>query len=144
MVVVVPALAECKQGHPKAVPGIISSAEAPSTPHMRGGVDEPGRVETYYGPKEDAPQDVAPPSNGKKQAGEYSDRYPVPATDPNLKSVLAKLGYERQELCLVLLHSLPRENPTHVGPETAVVGRMGISLFIGVLMMHAVGRNPEK
>ena len=97
--VVVPTLTKCKQGHPKAVPGIISSAEAPSTPHMRSGVDEPGRMETYYGPKEDAPQDVAPPSNAEKQARQKRNRYPMPAADPYLKSILAKIGYEGQEQC---------------------------------------------
>ena len=98
VMVVVPALTERQERHPEAVPGIIMSAKAPSSPHMRGGVDQPGRMEPDYRTKEDAPQNITPPAHSKKEAGQYRDRHPVPAADPHLEAVFAKLGYVGQEL----------------------------------------------
>ena len=141
--VVVPALTKGQQRHPKAVPGIIVSAKAPSSPHMRGGVDEPGGVEPNDRTKEDAPENPTPPAHEIKQTGQYRDRHPMPAADPHLEAVFTQLGHIWQKLRDILLHGLTGENPAHMGPKTTIMGRMWIALFIGVLMMHAMGCNPE-
>ena len=142
--VVVPALAKRQQRYPEAVPGIISSAKAPSSPHMRSGVDQPGRVEPDYRSKKNAPQNVTPPAYGEKQDGQDRDRHPVPTADPPLETVFAKLRHVGQKLCGILLHGLAGKNPAHVSPEAAIVGRMRITLFVRILVMHAMGCNPEE
>ena len=35
------------------------------------------------------------------------------------------------------------EDPAHVGPEPAVMRRVRIAVLVGVLVVHAVGRDPE-
>jgi hypothetical protein len=69
VMVVVPDLTKRQKRHPKAFPGIIAGVKALSSPHMRGGVDQPAGVEPDYGTEENAPQNVTPPAHGKKQTG---------------------------------------------------------------------------
>src|SRR5579871_1727328 len=97
--IVVPTLAKREQRNPEAVSGVISSKKPPSAPHMGGGVDQPRGVKPDYSAKADAPENITPSAQGKKQTGQYSDRHPVPTADPHLKSVFAKLGNIAQKLC---------------------------------------------
>src|SRR3954447_9595768 len=99
VMVVVPALTKRQQCHPKAVPGVIASAKAPFPPHMRGGVDQPSRVQPDYRTKEDAPQNVSPSAHRKQQTSQYRDRHPVPPIDPALETVFAQFGHVGEKLC---------------------------------------------
>src|SRR5579863_4019629 len=97
-----------------------------------------------YRTEEDAPQNVPPSTNGEKQHGQNGDRYPVPPADPFMESVFAKFWNIGQKLSRIVLHGFAGENPAHVGPKPSIVGRMRVTLLIGVLVMQAVGRNPEE
>jgi len=41
------------------------------------------------------------------------------------------------------MNALPRQDPAHMGPETAVLRRMWITFFVRVLVMHAMYRDEE-
>src|SRR5229473_2738604 len=53
VVVVVPAFAKRHQRHPPRVLRVVLRGEAPAPPHVRGGVDEPRRVEPDHDAEED-------------------------------------------------------------------------------------------
>jgi hypothetical protein len=67
----------------------------------------------------------------------------VPSADPNVKLVFAKIRYVWKEDRRVVMDALPRQDPTYMGPETAVSRRMWISLFVRVLVMHTMYRDKE-
>src|SRR5580692_8332574 len=56
MMIVVPAFAAGEQGDPPQVTRIVARGKALGTPHMRGGVDQPGDVQTERDTEEDAPE----------------------------------------------------------------------------------------
>jgi hypothetical protein len=143
VVVVVPALAKGKDGNPEAVFGGVRREIAARAPHVGGGVDEPGGVETEDGSKEDAPEDELPSAHDEKEDAERGDGDPVPVADPDVELVLAEVGDEGQEVSGVVVHGLAGEEPADVGPEAAVAGGVGIAFLVGVLMMFAVGCYPE-
>src|ERR1700746_3200025 len=96
--IVVPALTKREQRYPQAVPGIIAGTKTPSSPHVGGGVDQPGGVEPDDRAEKDTPQDVTPSADGKQQNCQHRDRHPVPTADPPLEPVFAKLGNVGQKL----------------------------------------------
>jgi len=55
---------------------------------------------------------------------------------------LSQIGNVRQKFRGVLVHGLPGNNPAHVSPQAAVLRGVGIALFVGVLMMDAMGGDP--
>jgi hypothetical protein len=61
VMVIVPALAKDQQRHPEAVPGGVTRGEPLGSPHMSGGVHQPGGMEANDRTKEDAPQDILHP-----------------------------------------------------------------------------------
>ena len=67
VVVVVPALAEGEESYPKTVAGGVWSGEPTRTPHVGGGVDEPGGVKAEDGAEEDSPEEIRPSSEGQKK-----------------------------------------------------------------------------
>jgi len=67
----------------------------------------------------------------------------MPSADPHVKLIFAKIRYIWKEDCRVVMDALPRQDPAHMGPQTAVLRRMWVSLFVRVLMMHAMYRDKE-
>src|SRR5262249_61131109 len=67
-----------------------------------------------------------------------------PLADPGVKLVLAKVGDVRQQCRCVVVQGAPGDDPTCVGPEAAVVRRVRVPGLVGILMMNAVGRDPEE
>src|SRR6266404_6865631 len=58
MVIVMPAFAESKNGNPETVRRVIAGHETLRTPHVRGGIHEPGGVQAEHSPHEDAPHQI--------------------------------------------------------------------------------------
>src|ERR1700738_5015450 len=67
----------------------------------------------------------------------------MPATYPGMKSIIAKFWNQRQQFARVVMHGLAGQDPAHVGPETAVMGRMRVSLSIRVPWMETMRGHPE-
>src|SRR6266700_3669076 len=141
--VIMPAFTKRQQRHPKAISRIIPGAEAPASPHMRGGVDQPCGMEPDHCTKEDTPEDVPPSANCKEQDSQYGDRHPVPPADPPVESVFAKFWNVGQKISRVALHGLTGKNPAHMGPKASVKRRMRVALSVCILVMQAMGCNPE-
>jgi hypothetical protein len=67
----------------------------------------------------------------------------MPAADPYVKSVFAKLRNIRQEIGRIVVHCFTGQKPADVSPETALARRMGVTIFICVLVMLTMRRNPK-
>ncbi len=67
----------------------------------------------------------------------------MPLADPDMKFIFAEIGNVRQERVQLVMHGLARQNPAHVGPKAAIVRGMGIAFFVRILVMHAMGGDPE-
>src|SRR5260370_5424609 len=141
MMVIVPALAKRQQRYPEAVPGGVTSRKPSCSPHMSGRVHQPGGVEANDRTKEDAPQDVLPSTRNKNNRTQHDDGHPVPPADPRVEFVFAKFGNIRQQFCRIVMHGPAREDPAHVGPETAVARRMRVTLLVCVLLEHTMFGN---
>ena len=83
-----------------------------------------------------------PPAR-KKNETQHSDRHPVPAADPNVELILAKVRNVGQKICRIVVHGLTGEEPADVCPESAVARRVRVAVLVRVLVMHAMGRDPE-
>src|SRR5258706_7295678 len=56
---------------------------------------------------------------------------------------LRQIGHVTREGLGVLVKALAHQYPSHMRPPLAIDGRMGIALFVGILMMNAVRGHPE-
>jgi hypothetical protein len=143
VVVVVPAFAEGEKCDPEAVAGGVRCGEAARTPHVGCRVDQPGGVQADDGAQEDAPEYAGPSSDEVEDYREDGVGHPVPAADPDVELVLAQFGNEGEKFVRVGVHGAAGDEPAHVGPEAAVVGRVRVACLVGVLVMHAVDGYPE-
>ena len=83
------------------------------------------------------------PPEDKKHHAQHGDGHPVPAADPYVEFIFAKVGNVGQKFGRVVVHGLTCEDPTHVSPETAVARRVRVTLLVRVLVMHAMCGDPE-
>src|SRR5258705_10529377 len=94
------------------------------------------------GKHEDSPEEPGPATNRIKHDRDDHRRHYVPLADPEMKLVLAQIGNIREEFSAILMHGPAGEDPSNVRPDAAVARRMGIALFVRILVMHAVGGDP--
>src|SRR5579872_3614413 len=128
MVIVVPPLAKAQQGHPEAVPGTVSGLKAPRSPHVCGGIYEPGPVQANDCTQEDSPHQKRKSTYRKQHDSKDCNWNPVPLADPYVEFVLAKIRDIGNKLGRVVLQHLPGYDPAHVGPEAAIAWRVWIAL----------------
>ncbi len=143
VVIVMPALAEREHGDPEAVSGSIAGDEALRAPHVRCGIYEPRAVQAVDRPEEHAPQQVGHSAEGEQENAEHHLWNPVPLADPNVEFVFSKVGNVREQGIEFVVHGLSREDPTDVGPESAVIRRVRVALLVRILVMNAVRGHPE-
>ena len=67
----------------------------------------------------------------------------MPAANPNVKLILAEVRNVWQKICRIVVHGLTGEEPTDVGPKSAVARRVRVAFLVRVLVMHAMCRDPE-
>jgi hypothetical protein len=155
VVVVVPAFAAGEQSDPPVVAGIILGFEAAPAPEVGGGVDEPGRVESDSDAKEGSPEDHAGctvdrvarrcESGADGELNETTDDQgnPVIFAEPDVDTVLGEIGGVAAEESGLGVEGSAGEDPAGVGPPGAVLRSVRVAFLVGVLMMDAVGGNPE-
>jgi hypothetical protein len=141
--IIVPALTKSQQRHPEAVLGGIVGGEPSPSPHMGRRVHQPGGVQANDRTEEDAPQKVLPPSDNEKDRTQRGNGHPVPPADPHVEAVFAKVRDVGQKIRRIVSHRPARQNPTHVGPETAVARGMRVTILVGALVMHTMCRDPK-
>src|ERR1044071_7646159 len=61
----------------------------------------------------------------------------------NMELRLRKVGHITRKCLRVLVKALPHENPSHVRPPFTVDWRVGITFFVGKLMVNTMRRDPE-
>lgn len=66
----------------------------------------------------------------------------MPPAYPDVDFVFAKIRNKRKQLSGVVVHGLTRQEPANVSPKAAILRRMRISLFVGILM-HAMDGDPK-
>jgi len=67
VVIVVPSFAESHQSHPPVVARIVARGEPAPTPHVRGGVHQPGGMQAEHDAEKTRPQQKGESTNGKQQ-----------------------------------------------------------------------------
>ena len=60
-----------------------------------------------------------------------------------MKFVFAEVGDVGQERINLIVHGLAGQDPSHVGPESAVARRVRIAFFVRILVMLAMRGDPE-
>src|SRR5271165_1413344 len=98
VMVIVPAFAKGENGHPKAIPGKITSCETLRAPYVRGGIHEPGGVHTEDGAQENAPHQPGQAPDEIENHREDNRGNCVPLADPQMKFVFAQIGNVRKQL----------------------------------------------
>src|SRR5580700_135775 len=73
VMIVVPAFAEGDHGDPKIVGGRVARNETARAPEVRGGIDEPGEMQTKRGAQENSPQHTRPATNRIKRSGDHNN-----------------------------------------------------------------------
>src|SRR5437660_9903401 len=68
----------------------------------------------------------------------------MPFADESVELVFTKVGNVWQKFRSVVVHGAAGNDPAHMRPETAVMGRVRIAFLISVLMMDAMDRNPKE
>src|SRR5882762_1693454 len=137
VVVVVPAFAERQERHPPHVLRVVSRREAAAPPQVRGGVDEPRRVQSDHHAQEDRPVDERPSTNGEERESQHGQRYPVKRVQPAVKGVSTEVRGVAPHERRVVVVGLAEENPSQVRPERAYAGRVRVERLVGMLMMQA-------
>ena len=143
VMVVVPAFAERQQRDPPRVLRIVLRREAAAAPHVRGGVDQPGRVQADHHAQEDRPVDERPAADGEQGEAEHRQRHPVIRGQPAVERVSAEVGRVARHERGVVVVRFAEENPADVRPEAADARRVRIERLVRVLMVLAVGGDPE-
>ena len=144
MVVIVPAFAEAERRDPPAVAGVVSRLEAPRAPHVRRRIHEPRRVQSDGGPQEHAPQHPVPAPEREQHEAERRQGNPMIFADPDVERIASEVGCVFRGDDVVVVQRVAEEDPPHVRPEPAVLRRMRIEVGVGMLMMFAMGRDPEQ
>ena len=155
VVVVVPAFAAGEQSDPPVVAGVVLGFEAARAPEVGGGVDEPGGVQADDDAEEGSPEHhadgaddaVAGGASGGadgdlEEAGDGRGK-PVVLGEPDVDLVAGEVGGVAAEQRGLGVQGAAGEDPAGVCPPGAVVRGVRIAFVVGVLMMDAVGGDPE-
>src|SRR5690348_11538153 len=101
-------------------------------------------MQAHDGTKKNTPHNPLPAAKREKNEAGQGDGNPVPFADECVELVFAEVWDIRQKSLRMIVHDSAGHDPAHVGPEPAIARRMGISLYISVLVMHPVSCHPEK
>jgi hypothetical protein len=155
VVVVVPAFAAGEDGDPPVVAGVVLGLEAALAPEVRGGVDEPGGVESNGDPEEGSPENHAESADDVvtracegctdddlKDAGDDQGNVVIFA-EPDVDRVAGEVRGVAAEEGGLRVHGATGEDPAGVCPPGAVVRGVRVAFLIGVLMVDAVSGYPE-
>ena len=116
VMVVMPSFSKGEQCDPEAVSGGVCCLVSPRAPHVGGGVHEPGGVKIQDRAKKDAPEEKGPSAESEKDSSKDGHGDPVPAAEPDVKFVFAKVRDVGEEDRRVVVNALAGEDPTHMGP----------------------------
>ena len=142
MVVVVPAFAERDQGDPPQVAGIVLGAEASAAPHVRRGIDQPGRMQADDYPQRHDPQQHAQAAEDQGEQAQHRQRNPVPLAQQAVEAILEQVGSVLAHQRGVVMQRPAEDDPACMRPEPAMARRVGILVGIGVLVVAAMRRDP--
>ena len=155
VVVVVPAFAAGEEGDPPAVAGVVFGLEAALAPEVRGGVDEPCGVEAEGDAKEGSPENHADSADdvvtsrcercaeGDLEEAGDDEREVVVLAEPDVHGVSGEVGGVTTEEGSLGVQGAAGEDPAGVCPPGAVVRSVWVAFVVGVLMMDAMGGDPE-
>ena len=155
MVVVVPTLAASEQGDPPGVARVVLGVEPAGAEEVGGGVDQPGGVQAEGDAEEGSPEEHGDgpindvtggcegcAKNELRDAGD-GERKPVIFGEPDVSLVAGEVGGVAAEQGGLGVEGATGDDPTGVRPPCAIARRVGVAFVIGVLMMNAMGGDPE-
>ena len=155
VVVVVPSLAAGEEGDPPGVARVVVGVEAAGAEDVGGGVDQPGGVQAEGDAQEGSPEQhgdraVEGVAGGRegcadddlRDAGE-GEREPVEVGEPDVAAVAGEVGGVAAEQSGLGVEGAAGDDPTGVRPPGAVARSVRVAFVVGVLMMDAVGCDPE-
>ena len=154
VVVVVPAFAAGEDGDPPVVAGVVLGLEAALAPEMSCGVDEPCGMEAKSYAEERSPEEHADgadeamagiegSADGELREAGDDERNVMVFRQPDVDGIAGEVGSVATEESSLGVQCATREDPASVCPPSAVVRCVWIACLVGVLMMDAVGGNPE-
>src|SRR5215467_8401951 len=130
MVIVVPAFAEGEERNPPAVGREIPRGKAPRAPAVGRRIHQPCRVQAKYGAQESSDKEKRQAADGVQEDKDGNRCKIVILRNPHMKSGLGEIRNIAGKGLRILVKALARENPSHVRPPFAVVGRMWVAFLI--------------
>ncbi len=155
VVVVVPAFAAGEERDPPGVAGVVFGLEAARADEVGGGVDQPGGVQADDDAEEGSPEHHGEAADdgvaggcescadGDLQQAADGEREPVVLREPDVALVAGEVGDVAAEQGGLGVEGAAGDDPAHVRPPGAVLRGVGVAFLVGVLMMDAVGGDPE-
>src|SRR5580658_4044361 len=111
---------------------------------MRGGVDDPRRMKSHDGAKENTPQQQAKATDSEQHHSEDSHWQKMVLREPDMKFVLGQIGDVAFECWNVLAQGIASQDPTRMSPPLTVARRMRIPFLVRVLMMLTMDGHPQQ
>ncbi len=109
---------------------------------MCGGIDEPSRVVSRDGAKEDTSKQERPSANEEQDDAEDNRGHKMKFGNPDVKLVIHQVGDIALKGHIVLPQGVANQDLAHLGPPFALAGRVRVAVRVGELLMHAVGSHP--
>ncbi len=136
VVIVVPAFAEGDGGDPPIVARIVTGVEAAAAPHVRGGINEPGGMQTEHDADEGAPEDqrdgadAGHAANGEQDRSGDDERHPVVIVQPQIELFLGKIWRVFAHARRVGVVCFAEQEPADVCPPGTIPRRVRIAFLI--------------
>src|SRR5260370_7239167 len=111
---------------------------------MSSGVDQPCRVQTNDCAQENAPHHKLPSAKGEKNDTESHDWNPVPAADPGVELIFAKIRNIRQQFRSMIVHDPAGHDPAHIRPQPAIARGLWLPPNVTLLVMSATPSAPQQ
>ena len=144
VMVVVPAFAEREERHPPAGFGNRPSVAKRRPPHMCvAELTSQVACRPTTTRRKIAQFTSGQPPIASSDEAEHRQRHPVIGRQPAVERVLAEVGRVARHARGVVVLRLAEDDPADVRPEPADARRVRVVRLVGVLMVQAVGGDPE-
>src|ERR1700757_105832 len=109
---------------------------------MRARVDDPRRMQSYYGPQKSAPQYQAESTDREQHESQNNRWSEMPLRQPDVKFVFGQIGDVALERCNVLAVGIAHQDPARIRPPLAIARRVRITVLVRELVMLTMRGHP--
>lgn len=142
VMIVVPPFPVGQERDPPKIGGPVLRVVGPIAPNVGGGIDKPSAVIDQNHAHENSPNHKRPAPPRIKSRGEEQGPEKVRFFDKKKAAIVRHIGSEALFRLGTVDRGIAAHAPTHVGPEEALQGGMGIVDGVGERVMRTVRGDP--